>query len=68
MPSSAAAGAGFEICAHVMLGLPGESHDDMLATAREVARLGIDAVKIHNLYCREEHAAGRSGRAAAKCG
>ena len=42
---------GFEIGAHVMLGLPGESHDDMLATAREVGRLGIDAVKIHNLYC-----------------
>ena len=33
-----------------MLGLPGESHQDMLATAREVARLGLDAVKIHNLY------------------
>jgi uncharacterized protein len=40
----------FEICAHVMLGLPGESHADMLATAREVARLRLDAVKIHNLY------------------
>ena len=35
---------------HVILGLPGESHADMLATAREVARLGVDAVKIHNLY------------------
>jgi radical SAM protein (TIGR01212 family) len=44
-------GRGFEIGAHIMLGLPGESHDDMMATAREVARLGIDAVKIHNLYC-----------------
>jgi radical SAM protein (TIGR01212 family) len=44
-------GRGFEIGAHIMLGLPGESHDDMLATAREVARLGLDAVKIHNLYC-----------------
>ncbi|MEX2139456.1 MAG: TIGR01212 family radical SAM protein [Pirellulales bacterium] len=43
-------GRGFEICAHVILGLPGESHDDMLATARELARLGVDAVKIHNLY------------------
>lgn len=41
---------GFEICAHVILGLPGESHEDMLATAREVARLGVDSVKIHNLY------------------
>lgn len=44
-------GRGFEICAHVMLGLPGESHDDMLNTARELARVNIDAVKIHNLYC-----------------
>lgn len=43
-------GRGFEICSHVILGLPGESHDDMLATAREVARLGLDSVKIHNLY------------------
>jgi len=41
---------GFEICAHIMLGLPGESHDEMMATADEVARLGVDAVKIHNLY------------------
>ena len=44
-------GRGFEICAHVMLGLPGESHEEMLATARELARVQIDAVKIHNLYC-----------------
>ncbi len=43
-------GRGFEICAHVMLGLPGETRDDMLATAREIARLELDAVKIHNLY------------------
>ena len=43
-------GRGFEICVHVILGLPGESHDDMLATAREIARLPIDSVKIHNLY------------------
>lgn len=44
-------GRGFEIGSHVILGVPGESHDDMLATARELARLGVDAVKIHNLYC-----------------
>ncbi|QDU28642.1 Oxygen-independent coproporphyrinogen-III oxidase 1 [Anatilimnocola aggregata] len=43
-------GRGFEICAHIMLGLPGESHDDMLATAREIARQQPDSVKIHNLY------------------
>jgi radical SAM protein (TIGR01212 family) len=44
-------GRGFEIGAHAILGLPGESHDDMLATAHELARLEVDAVKIHNLYC-----------------
>ncbi|HEX7450450.1 MAG TPA: TIGR01212 family radical SAM protein [Pirellulales bacterium] len=43
-------GRGFEICAHVILGLPGETHEDMLSTARELARLSIDSVKIHNLY------------------
>ncbi len=43
-------GRGFEICAHLILGLPDESHDDMLASARELERLGVDSVKIHNLY------------------
>ena len=46
-------GRGFELCAHIMLGLPGESHEDMMATAREVASCGLDAVKIHNLYAVE---------------
>ncbi|MEX2120513.1 MAG: TIGR01212 family radical SAM protein [Pirellulales bacterium] len=43
-------GRGFEICAHVILGVPGESHGDMLATANELARLGVHSVKLHNLY------------------
>ncbi|MFV1964531.1 MAG: TIGR01212 family radical SAM protein [Pirellulaceae bacterium] len=41
---------GFEIGTHVILGLPGESRDDMLATAYELARLHLDSLKIHNLY------------------
>jgi radical SAM protein (TIGR01212 family) len=41
---------GFEICAHVILGIPGESHAEMMATADEMARLKVDAVKVHNLY------------------
>ena len=41
---------GLEIGVHVILGLPGESRDDMLATARQIARLGVASVKIHNLY------------------
>jgi len=39
-----------QVGAHVILGLPGESPEDMRATARELARLGVDAVKIHNLH------------------
>ena len=46
-------GRGFEICGHIMLGLPGETHEDMMETAREVATSGLDAVKIHNLYAVE---------------
>ncbi|MBX9789560.1 MAG: TIGR01212 family radical SAM protein [Pirellulales bacterium] len=45
-----ARGRHFEIGAHVILGLPGESRDDMLATADELARAGVDSVKLHNLY------------------
>ena len=41
---------GFEISAHVILGIPLEDHAEMMQTAAEGARLGIDAVKIHNLY------------------
>ena len=41
---------GLELGAHVILGLPGESRHDMIATARELSRLAVDAVKLHNLY------------------
>ena len=43
-------GRGFEICTHLIVGLPGESRDEILASARELVRLDVDAVKIHNLY------------------
>ena len=43
-------GRGLDLCAHVILGLPGESRDDMLAIADALARLPIQAVKIHNLH------------------
>ncbi len=49
-------GRGFELCAHIMLGLPGESHADMMATAHAVAASDLDAVKIHNLYAVENTA------------
>ncbi|MCX7821998.1 MAG: TIGR01212 family radical SAM protein [Syntrophobacterales bacterium] len=38
------------VCVHVILGLPGESEEDMLETARFLSKLDIQAVKIHLLY------------------
>ena len=41
---------GIKICAHVILGLPGESRDHMLKTAKILSKMGIDGIKIHLLY------------------
>lgn len=41
---------GVQVCVHVILGLPGESREDMLATADEMARLEVDGIKIHLLH------------------
>jgi radical SAM protein (TIGR01212 family) len=38
------------VCAHVILGLPGESPAAMLETARHLAALRVDAVKLHHLH------------------
>jgi radical SAM protein (TIGR01212 family) len=43
-------GRGLDLCAHVILGLPGESRDDMLATADALAALPVNGAKIHNLH------------------
>jgi radical SAM protein (TIGR01212 family) len=43
-------GRGFDLCAHVIIGLPGESNAQVLATAETLARLPIQAVKVHNLH------------------
>lgn len=41
---------GLPVVAHVILGLPGEEREDMLATARFLATLPLAGVKIHLLY------------------
>jgi len=41
---------GISICLHVILGLPGETYEDMMQTASVVAGLGIDGLKIHLLH------------------
>ena len=43
-------GQGLKVCAHVILGLPGETREMMLQTARFLGRLAVDGVKIHLLY------------------
>jgi hypothetical protein len=43
-------GRSLKVCAHVILGLPGEGPAEMMATASALARLPIDAVKLHLLY------------------
>jgi radical SAM protein (TIGR01212 family) len=42
-------GSPVQICTHIIVGLPGESHEDMMETARAVAELPIQGIKIHSL-------------------
>lgn len=46
----AAKARGLRVCVHVILGLPGESREETLATADEMARLKVDGIKIHLLH------------------
>lgn len=41
---------GLRVCVHVILGLPGEDREMMLATADEMARLKVDGIKLHLLH------------------
>ena len=45
-----ASSRGIEVCAHVILGLPGETPEMMMDTARFLANCPIHGVKIHLLY------------------
>ena len=40
---------GLHLGAHLIIGLPGESREDLLNHARELSKLPIEAVKIHHL-------------------
>jgi len=41
---------GIRVCAHVVLGLPGEGRDEMLAMPGILNRLGVAGVKVHLLH------------------
>lgn len=42
--------AGLTVTTHLIVGLPGESTNDFVRTAREVKRLGVKAAKLHPLH------------------
>ncbi|MEI7637930.1 MAG: TIGR01212 family radical SAM protein [Syntrophus sp. (in: bacteria)] len=42
-------GRGILLCVHIIVGLPGETHEDILGTARVLAGLPIQGIKIHSL-------------------
>jgi len=44
------------LCVHIIIGLPGESAEHVRRTARELARLKPDGVKIHCLYIHRDTA------------
>ena len=41
---------GIRVCAHIILGLPGETKAEMMETAQAVARLPLEGIKIHLLH------------------
>jgi len=44
-----ASGMNIHICTHIIVGLPGETREDILETARAIATLPIQGIKIHLL-------------------
>ena len=54
---------GIRVSAHVILGLPGESRDEMLSSASLINELGIDGIKLHLLHVmKDTHLAELYGR------
>jgi radical SAM protein (TIGR01212 family) len=45
---------GLNVISHVILGLPGETREDMLETAKVMGSLPIDGIKVHNLHVLEK--------------
>lgn len=41
---------GIRVCAHIILGLPGETRTEMMETARAVAKMPLQGIKIHLLH------------------
>lgn len=48
-----AVGHGFDICAHLIYGFPGELQGEFLKTAGLIASLPVDSIKLHQLHAVE---------------
>jgi len=44
-----AAGRGIHLCVHIIVGLPGETPADIMTTARTLAALPLQGIKVHSL-------------------
>jgi hypothetical protein len=47
------AGHGLNICVHIIIGLPGENDKDVLTTAKTLASMPVNGIKIHSLLALE---------------
>ena len=54
-----AGGGPILICVHIIVGLPGETHDEILETAKAIAALPVQGIKIHSLLALEGTGLGR---------
>ena len=43
-------GKNIKICAHIIFGLPGENHEDMMETIEKLSSLPVDGIKFHVLH------------------
>ncbi len=50
---------GIALCAHLILGFPWESREEMLAMANAVSEVGLDFLKLHHLHVVRHTALGR---------
>jgi len=51
-------GAGLKLCAHMIIGIPGESRKDYINTINMIIKSGADAVKIHPYHILKDTKAG----------
>jgi len=55
---SSLSGRGLNICVHIIIGLPDETDEDVLTTAKKLAAMPVNGIKIHSLLALEGTALG----------